>query len=210
MWSVGGVGTLAALLLVIGLGTTAASTSYTFVVRGVVESVNTSTGVMNVTGTFASAKAIVDTQSKNIGYSVKNAKFTKWENGVRVKRNIKHVAVGDEVVLKGSKTTGGSFVVDELTVNDRGFEVVGRVRDIDTEENSITVVVGRSTYKHKAYVNKEVKVYYIDDVTKCRRLGTEIDCSEIQADNQGIKVKGGLTGAEGKWEISHAWNQYPL
>lgn len=186
-----------------------AATSYSFVVRGVVDSVDTTKKTVQVTGTYASTKAVEDTVSKKVEYSVKSATFYKWEGGMLVLRNIKHVKVSDEVVMSGTKTTGGTFNVTKLTVNDRMFEVVGRVKDYNTAENWIEVLVGRSTLKHKSIANTRVKFYYHSG-TKCMRLGNEIGCSEIVTNDQGIKVKGSRTGTDGKWEITHAWNNFPV
>lgn len=191
-----------------------AATDYPFLIRAYVESVNTTNGTILARGISSSTAAIADTQSKNVTYSAKSADFYRWEQNktVKVPRNINYVKVGQEIVLKGNKT-GGSFIADVVTINDRTFDVVGRVTDYNTSEDWIEVLVGRSTLSHASVVNTKIKFHYNSD-TDCLRLGSEIGCSEIdiheQGSGRGIKVRGERSGPGGQWDITNAWNNYPL
>lgn len=186
-----------------------AAGDYAFTIRGIVESVDSKNNKIQVTGTKSSTQAVTDTQSKKVQYSLKTAKVYKWEGGKQVPRNINHLRANDEVVMKGNKKSG-TFVVDTLTVNDRSFEVVGRVKDYNTSENWIKVLVGRSTLQHAGVVNTQIKFYYDDDTAKCFRLGSSIDCSEIVNENQGVKIRGLRSTNGGRWEATHFYNRYPL
>lgn len=186
----------------------AASEDYPFNIRGIVQSVDKTNMKIVVQGTKSSAKAVAETQSKEVQYSLKSVKIWKWENGKQVARNISFVKPNDEVVMIGRKVSG-TFVVDKLTINDRKFTVVGRVKDYNTAENWIKVRVGRSTLQHKGVVNTDIKFYYDDDTT-CMRLGNEIDCSEIASENQGIRIDGERSSTGGKWNATKIWNRFPI
>ncbi len=199
---------LGLLAWAVAMSVSAASTDYPFVIRGNVDSVDTKKNKVEVTSTKSSTKAIADTQSKRVSYSLGSADIYKWENGVKVTRNVKHIREGDEVVMKGNNKSG-TWVVDTLTINDRSFEVVGRVKDYNTANNWIEVLVGRSSLQHKGYVDTKVKFYYTSD-TKCYRYGSEVGCSSIINEDQGIKIKGKRTSTGGSWDATHIWNKYPI
>lgn len=193
----------------VALPSLAASGDYPFWVRGIVESVDVKNAKIVVTGTTVSTAATADLQSKQVEYSLKNAQVFRWENGHKVPRSRGYLKAGQEVVMKGNKKSG-SFIVDWVVINDRTFDVTGRVKDYNTDENWIKVLVGRSTLQHKGYVNTQVKFYYNDDTTKCYRLGTKIDCSEITNENQGIRLVGERSSTGGKWEVTKVWNRYHI
>lgn len=205
-------GIVAAILGVVAavaaLPSFAASGDYPFNIRGVVQSVDKTNMKIIVVGTKSSAKAVADTQSKEVQYSLKSGKIWRWENGKLAARNINYVKPNDEVVMIGRKVSG-TFVVDKLTINDRKFTVVGRVKDYNTTEKWVKVNVGRSTLQHKGVVNTDIKFYYDDDTT-CYRLGNEIDCTEIVSENQGIKIQGERSSTGGKWNATKMWNRFPI
>ena len=200
---------LAAIILFAAVvsGVFAATKEYSFVVRGEVDSINVARNTIMVTGNYASSKSRTATVGNRIEYRLADATFYKWESGVKKQRNIKHLKVGNEVVMSGDKMVGSQYNVTKLTINDRSFTVLAKVREVDTSEDWIKAEVGRSTYKHAAFNGVQVKFHYNSETT-CMRLGTEIGCSEIDALGQGIKLKGGLTGAGNKWELTNAWNNY--
>lgn len=186
-----------------------AATDYTFLVRGFVESVDKANNRLVVTGTWAStAQAVTETQSKVINYSIKDSDIYKWEDDKKILRDINHLEVGQEVVMKGKKVSG-TFSPDWVVINDNAFVVVGRVTDYDTDNNWIKVKVGRSTLKQAGIVNTEIKFHYTSS-TKCMRLGSEIGCSEITNQNQGIKLRGVKSSVSGQWDLNNAWNNYPI
>jgi hypothetical protein len=199
------IGTLGVATLALVFALPAAASDYSFVIRGVVD-VSVNTKVVNVTATKSSAKAVAETESKNIGYSISKAKVYKYVNGVRRLASKSAIKLGDEVVLKGKKV-GGTFRVDELTINTRTFEMVGRVREIDTVLNTITIQVVHSTYREKGLKGTKLKLTYNDD-TVCKRLGSTVGCSTIDISDNIIKVKGGVSGTNQVYDLSAVFGQY--
>lgn len=198
-----------AVLATLAAYTTYAASDYNYTMRGFVESVDTTNKTVRVTGTWASSEqAIADTQSKINTYKLSGTPIYRWENGAKVSRNVNYIKTGQEVVIKGRKVSG-AYTTDWLIINDNAFDIVGRVTNYDTSENWIKIKVGRSTLKHAGIVNTEIKFYYDSDTT-CKRLGTEIGCSEIVNNNQGIKVRGVKSSASQQWDIMYAWNNYPI
>lgn len=198
-----GVAAVAAIALVFAPSSDAAD--YPFVVRGVVDKSVTSK-VAHVTVTSASTKAIPETVSKNIGYSISSAKVYKWINGVKKPVSKSQIKLGDEVVMKGNKV-GSTFKVSELTINDRGFEILGRVREVNTDEKTITVQVARSTYREKGLKGNRLKINYSKH-TDCKRLGSDVDCSTVDTGDNIIKIQGSVTGTNQKYEATNIWAQY--
>lgn len=178
---------------------------YPFTIRGIVDVSVTST-VVKVTATKSSTKAIAETEGINIGYSISKAKVFKYINGVKKPVAKAQIKLGDEVVMKGTKT-GGTFKVDTLVINDRNFEIVGRVKEIDTTNNTITVLVAHSTYREKGIKGTQVKLTYNDN-TVCKRLGSDVGCSTIDINDNVIKAKGSVTGENQKYELTNVWGQY--
>ncbi len=194
---------IVAIALAFALPTHAAD--YPFTIRGVVD-VAVTTKVVNVTATKSSAKAIVDTEGMNIGYSISKAKVFKYINGVKKPVAKTQIKLGDEVVMKGTKK-GGTFKVDTLIINTRSFEIVGRVKDINTDLKTITVLVARSTYRQAGIKGKEITLTYNSD-TACKRLGSDVGCSTINTTDNIIKAKGGVTGANQVYELTAVYGQY--
>lgn len=194
---------IAALALAFAMPTHAAD--YPFTIRGVVD-VAVTTKVVNVTATSSSAKAVADTQGLNIGYSISKALVFKYINGVKKPVSKSQIKLGDEVVMKGTKK-GGTFKVDTLVINTRDFEIVGRVKDINTDIKTITVLVARSTYRNAGIKGKEITLTY-NSSTVCKRLGSDIGCSTIATTDNIIKAKGGVTGVNQVYELTEVFGQY--
>lgn len=178
---------------------------YPFVIRGVVD-VAVTTKVVNVTATKSSTKAIPETENKNIGYSISKAKFYKYVRGVKKPTSAKQIKLGDEVVMKGKKV-GGTFKVDELTINTRSFDIIGRVKEIDTAKKTITVLVAHSTYRSAGIKGTKVKLTYNND-TACKRLGSTVACSTIDTSDNVIKAIGSVTGTDQVYELSKVYGQF--
>lgn len=194
---------IVALALAFALPTHAAD--YPFTIRGVVD-VAVTTKVVNVTATNSSAKAVADTQGLNIGYSITKAKVFKYINGVKKPVSAKQIKLGDEVVMKGIKK-GGTFKVDTLVINTRSFEILGRVKEINTDIKTITVLVARSNYREKGIRGKEITLTYNSD-TVCKRLGSDVACSTIDTTDNIIKAIGSVTGSNQVYELTHVFGQY--
>lgn len=194
---------IAALALGFALPTYAAD--YPFTIRGVVD-VAVTTKVVNVTATTASKKAEDEVVGVNLGYSISKAKVFKYINGVKKPTSAKQIKLGDEVVMKGTKK-GGTFKVDTLVINTRTFEIVGRVKDINTDIKTITVFVARSTYRQAGIKGKEITLTYNSD-TVCKRLGSDVGCSTINTTDNIIKAIGSVTGANQVYELTKVFGQY--
>ncbi len=198
-----GVAGVAALLLGFALPTYAAD--YPFTIRGVVD-INSTNKIVNVTATNASSKAMTETVGFNIGYSIGKAKIFKYVNGVKKPTTSAAIKLGDEVVMKGTKT-GSTFKVDTLVINNRDFEVTGKVKEVHTDLQTIVVLVVHSNYRESGIKGKEVTFKYSDN-TVCRRLGNVVDCSTIPEDNQIVKLVGGVTGTDQVYELSKIYDRY--
>lgn len=194
---------IAALALAFALPTHAAN--YSFTIRGVVD-VAVTTKIVHVTATKSSSKAIVETEGINIGYSISKAAIYKYINGVRKPASKSQIKLGDEVVMVGKKV-GDTFKVDTLTINTRNFEIVGRVKEIDTSLKTITVLVARSTYRQSGIKGKNITLTYSSD-TVCKRLGSEVNCSTIDTTDNVIKAIGGVTGIDQVYELSKVYGQF--
>ena len=198
-----GIAGVAALLLGFALPTYAAD--YPFTIRGVVD-INSTTKVVNVTATSASSKALTETVGFNIGYSISKAKVFKYINGVKKPTSAAQIKLGDEVVMKGTKT-GSTFKVDTLVINTRNFDIVGKVREVHTDLKTIVVLVAHSNYREAGIKGTEITFKYSDS-TVCRRLGSVVDCTTIPEDNQVVKLVGGVTGTDQVYELSKVYDTY--
>lgn len=198
-----GVAGIAVLFLGLALPTYAAD--YPFTIRGVVDK-SVTTKVVHVTATSASSKAESEVKGVNIGYSITKAKVFKYINGVKKPVAKTQIKLGDEVVMKGTKT-GSTFKVDTLVINSRDFNIIGKVREVDTAKKTITVLVAHSTYRNAGIKGKEVKISYNSD-TVCKRLGSTVDCSTIAENKQVIKLVGSVTGTNQVYEASKIYDNY--
>lgn len=179
----------------------------TFVVRGIAD-VKLTKSAIYITPTYASpANVREDILNENTGFSLSGAtKYYKYVNKKKVLTSWNSVRLGQEVVVKGT-TSGGSYKVTELTINDRTFSITGTVNDVNEDTNMIKVTVKTSTYKQPNIKNKNIPMYY-SSRTKCVESGKEIGCSEILSEGQKIKVEGGVTGVHNKYELLNVWNNY--
>jgi hypothetical protein len=198
-----GIAGVAALVLGFALPTYAAD--YPFTIRGIVD-INSTNKIVNVTATTASSKAMTETVGVNIGYSISKAKVFKYINGVKKPVSATQIKLGDEVVMKGTKT-GSTFKVDTLVINNRDFEVIGKVQEVHTDLKTIVVLVAHSNYREAGIKGKEITFQYSDS-TVCRRLGSVVDCSTIPENNQIVKLVGGVTGTDQVYELSKVYDTY--
>ena len=183
-----------------------ASTNYSFVLRGVTDIKAPTKGVVYVTVTNASAKAASETVGVNLGYSIGTAKIYKIINGIKQPASWKQIKMDDEVVMTGNKI-GATFKVTQLVINDRSFDLVGKVTDINTDVKTITVNVIHSTYREAGIKTHEVTLKYTGD-TSCKRLGSDIDCSTVDVRHQVIRAKGSVTGENQVYTLTNFWDNY--
>ena len=195
---------VAAGIAVIGTQSLGATDVYKFLIRGIVTEVTSSANSVTMYSTHVSDLAKTDLGGVVKDFNVKTTKFYKWAGGKKKRVTIGSVKVGDEVVMRGVKKSNGQFNVTKLTVNDRSFTIVGKLKKIDTTTRELTILVGTSTYKQKTYVNKEVVMTY-DDNTEFKSLGALINFDELVANNQKVKVIGAIVN-DGQWEVTRLWN----
>jgi hypothetical protein len=195
---------IAAGIATVGTQSLGATDVYKFLVRGIVTEVTASANSVTMYSTHTSDLAKNDLGGVVQDFNVKTTKFYKWVGGKKVRVKIGSVKVGDEVVMRGVKKSNGQFNVTKLTVNDRSFSIVGKLKEIDTTNRKLTILVGTSTYKQKTYVDKEVVMTY-DDNTEFKSLGSLINFDELVANNQKVKVIGAIVN-DGQWEVTNLWN----
>lgn len=187
---------------------TSAASSYPFLVKGRVEKINTTTNRITVYTPHTSAAATAEMKNKTHTIVFTDAALYEWINGVKQKTQSSRFRVGHEVVIRGMKTTGGTFKADWIVINDRGFTLTGRVREVDTELSTIKVLIGNSTYKPATFNNKEVTLQYRPG-TVCKRLGTTVGCQSVAKRNQLIKVQGDEAKEGYNWIITDLWDSLP-
>lgn len=195
---------VAAGISMVGTQSFGATDVYKFLIRGIVTEVTPAANSVTMYSTHTSGLAKTDLAGVITDFNVKTTKFYKWALGKKKRVTIGSVKVGDEVVMQGVKKSNGQFNVVKLTVNDRSFSIVGKIKAIDTTNRTITILVGTSTYKQVTYVNKEVVMTY-DDNTEFFSLGNLINSDEQTADSQKVKVIGAIVN-DGQWEVTKLWN----
>lgn len=189
------------LLALVSLSSAQASTVFT--VRGIVD-VKATTRSINVTASYATDDIKDEVFEKNITYTLKNehgvpAKVYQWKGKKLLPSSANALRLGQEVVIKGKKS-GTTFFVDWVKINDRSFTIKGEVREINKTNETITILVDTSTYKQGGIHNTDVVMKY-NSKTVCKYKTSEIGCSEIESNNQKIKVTGGVTGTENTYVL---------
>lgn len=192
----GGVVSLVAVLALVAIGSTAASTTYEFIARGIVM---TGGSDLNIYFTHTSPLAESDLAGNRKDISVSTAKIYQWTRdakGKLYKKPVKSSSLkpGQEVVVKGSKRSNETFAANWVVINDKSFTINGKLtaRKLDTgskDTGSITVQVVNSTYKSAALVGKDVEMR-IDGATQISALGKTKQLDEVTAANQSVRVKG--------------------
>ncbi|HSX24915.1 MAG TPA: hypothetical protein VLG69_03035 [Candidatus Andersenbacteria bacterium] len=200
-----GIASIAAFALFLAAPVFASST-YPFTLRGVVDIQAPTKSVVYVTVTNGSAKALAEVQGQNIGYSIGTAKIYKITNMGKKLVSWKQIKMDDEVVMKGNRV-GTTFKVSELVINDRSFDLVGKVTDINTDVKTINVNVIHSTYREKGIKSTEITLKYTGD-TACKRLGSDVACSTVDALHQVVRAKGSVTGENQVYTLTNFWDNY--
>ncbi len=186
----------------------AATTRYDFLVRGTVVSVNYANKVMNVSATIASDRAKEDLLGKVIPYSVGKSSFFKWTLGEKKGTTFaKGVVQGDEVVIRGSAKSDGSYVAQWVVTNDTAFTIIGKVQQHNKDAMKIRVVVSSSTYKESALKNKELVVLYNTGTKLYGGNGKAILADQIPEAQQYIKFTGRINN--GNFIASKVWDNTP-
>lgn len=182
------------------------ASDYPFVIRGNTDVKAPTAKIVYLTAKTASSKATSETVGKNIGYSISNATVWKYVNGVLKETSKDAIKLSQELVLKGNKI-GSTFVAKQVIINDRTFDIIGKVKDIDTDLKTITVLVVHSTYRESGIKNKNIKLTY-DSKTACKRLGSSVGCSTVANKNQIIKGTGEVSGETQVYNLKNLWDNF--
>ncbi|MCE9643476.1 MAG: hypothetical protein K8Q97_04170 [Candidatus Andersenbacteria bacterium] len=183
-----------------------ADTNYPFTLRGVTDVKAPTKSLVYVTVTAGSSKAFGEVKNQNIAYSISTAKVYGYVNGVKRLESWKQLKLGQEVVMKGKKV-GNTFKVSELTINDRTFEIIGKVTDVNTDDKTISVNVMTSTYREKGIKSTEIKMEYTPS-TVCKRLGSTVGCDTVDVKHQVIRAKGEVTGVDQVYTLNNFWDNF--
>jgi len=205
LWLGGALG-LAAVLSLVAVGSTAATTSYEFLARGTVKTGGTD---LNVYFTHTSPLAEADLAGQRSDISISTAKIYQWtlnSKGNLYKKPVKagSLVPGQEVVIKGVKKSNGVFVANWVVINYRGFTINGKLTGVEkdvgySDQGWVTIEVGNSTYKQSQLVDKDVKMR-VDGNTAISSLGKSKNFDEVTVKNQSVRVKG--TVVNGQYALS--------
>ncbi len=183
-----------------------ADTNYSFTLRGVTDVKTPTKSLVYVTVTTGSTKALGEVHNQNIAYSISTAKVYGYVNGIKRLESWKQLKLGQEVVMKGKKV-GNTFKVSELVINDRTFDLTGKVTDVDTDNKTISVNVMTSTYREKGIKSTEIKMEYTP-TTVCKRLGSTVACDTVDVRHQVIRAKGEVTGVDQVYTLNNFWDNF--
>lgn len=189
------VGGLAVLALVAVAHYAQAASTYKFTIRGVVKEVDKTNKTISIYTTHTSDdKAAADLSGNTVEFKTTGAKFYKYDNNSKkVRIAIGNVPVQSEVVVKGTKRSETSYVINELTVNQSTFSLVGTVKKHDTTNKTISVEVSTSTYKEKDLKGKTVIVYYGGNTKFYNAALKDINSDELNNNLEKAKVTGVIT-----------------
>jgi hypothetical protein len=185
-----------------------ASTSYPFLIRGHVQAVNVSGKSLELKFEHGSVKAINEHRLQTHAVIGKSATVYKWVNDVKKIKTFSDIAVGNEVVVHGNKSSSGIFTADWITVNDNTFTVIGKIKENNEANRQLKVLVYSSTYQPSTWKNKTITLNY-NTSARCMRLGNDLNCVAIPSNLQWAKIKGTGATAGNPWEITHYWDSYP-
>ena len=183
-----------------------ADTNYPFTLRGVTDVKAPTKSLVYVTVTAGSTKALGEVHDQNIAYSISTAKVYGYVSGVKRLESWKQLKLGQEVVMTGKKI-GNTFKVSELVINDRTFDLTGKVTDVNTDDKTISVNVMTSTYREKGIKSTEIKMEYTPS-TVCKRLGSTVGCDTVDVKHQVIRAKGEVTGVDQVYTLNNFWDNF--
>lgn len=177
-----------------------ASDEFTFLIRGDVVEIDASQKTMKINSRHTSSAGENDFAGQTVEIQVGKTVFYKYNNKlVKVRTTLGSFDVGQEVVIKGAKKSGGNYnaswvVKNYHTVNLRGtlqgHDVANAVLEIDVDK--LVRVADGKDYRVKTFPKGDrVKVYYDKDSTKfISRDGNAMNPDEVANDNEKITVEG--------------------
>jgi hypothetical protein len=208
LWGAAGLVGATAL---IASSTLAASTVYTFTLRGNVTAVDRTAKTVTVYPTQVSAKGQNDLAGNVTEFNVSAAKVYKYVSGKKVRITLGGIPVGNEVVMKGAKKSDDRYNVTEITVNDNSFTVVGTVRGHDTDNKIITVDVSYTSYKSATFKGKRISFYYGGNTkfyTYSNKKAVDMNADELANGDEKVQITGTVTN-NNKWEALKVLDNYP-
>lgn len=177
-----------------------ADDTYTFLIRGDVVQVDTAEKTMKINSRHTSSAGENDLGGQTIEFQVKSALFYKYDKKMKkVRTTLGAFDVGQEVVVKGAKKSGGNYnasivIRNNNTVNLRGtlqgHDVANAILEIDIDK--LIRVADSKDYRTKSFPKGDrVKVYYDKDSTKfISRDGKNMNPDEVANNNEKITVEG--------------------
>lgn len=200
-----------ALVLIVGtaLVTTvrASGSKYSFTARGIITSVDEANKTIDVDITKATGKGKDDLEGTNIEIVVEKAKVVKVISSKDKRVTYHNFAVGQEVGLKGTAKDDDTFHATFARIHDRSFTVVGLLQEHNETTKTLEILVTTSSYKPSTYKKGDTITMSYTDESKFRNTSTEVVFSDVDANNQKVKVQGTIENAS-SWKVKTLWDNY--
>lgn len=194
-----------AALVIWGQNSSAAGVKYTITAaRGVVTAVDTVNKTVKVDFTKAKPnKAKDDLEGNNRELKVGEAKVVKVVGGKDKRVTWKNLAIGQEIGVKGTAKDDDTYHATFVRIHDRAFTVVGLLEGHNKTNKTLKINTTSSTYKPSTYKKGTVidMEYSESNATfYSKSTATEKAISEVNANNQKVKVSGTITSSN-TWEV---------
>jgi len=189
-----GMAAIVAGVLALAYFTSAATTRFSFVGRGIVREHDFAGKNMRVDFTQLSERAKAIGLGAALDVSVGRAKFYKRGSDGKLRRiNQGNIAVGDEVSLRGTVKSDDRFVAASVTAVDTTFVMKGKLRTYSAGSRTMTIDVTTSTYRPATYNGVTVS-FIFSAATKFYSDGIEKQLDEVTASDQKVRVAGKRVG----------------
>lgn len=194
-----------AALVIWGQQSSAAGTKYTIAsARGVVTAVDTVNKTVKVDFTKATPnKAKDDLEGNNRELKVGDAKVYKVVSGKDKRVTWKNLAIGQEIGIKGTAKDDDTYHASFVRIHERSFTVVGLLEGHTKTSETLKINAISSTYKPTTYTKGTIiNMEYTEGNATfySKSLKTEKAISEVNANNQKVKVSGTITSSN-TWEV---------
>lgn len=199
-WSIRGGAVVAIVALgVVGWQGVSAADDYAFLIRGDIVGIDTAEKSIKINARHTSSAGENDLGGHTIEYKVKNAIFFKYNDKFKkVRTTLGAFDVGQEVVVKGAKKSGGNYNASVVTRNDNTVNLRGTLQGHDVANGILEIDIDKlvrksdgGNYRTKSFPKGDrVKVYYDKDSTKfISRDGKEMNPDEVANNNEKITVE---------------------
>lgn len=177
-----------------------AADEYTFLIRGDVVEVDTAHKTIKINSRHTSTAGENELGGQTVEFSVSKAVYYKYNNKlVKVRATLGAFNVGDEVVARGAKKSGGNFNISTLVLNYHKVNLRGTLQGHNVADGILEIDIDKMVrpadgkdYRIKTFPKgQRVKVYYDKDSTKfISRDGREMNTDEVANNNERITVEG--------------------